>query len=143
MLLTRLPLRDNPNWFISILWASSPNFYKSHWVPSFDLHVLGMPPAFILSQDQTLKNIFILFCLFFLATQIILTFCSVFKDHFYPCFTKAFYAFFWLLFVKRNKNIPHPNGHVNNFFQFFSFFLIFFKKSAFLLIFSSKNRYFE
>ena len=22
---------------------------------SFDLHVLGMPPAFILSQDQTLK----------------------------------------------------------------------------------------
>ena len=23
--------------------------------PSFDLHVLGMPPAFVLSQDQTLK----------------------------------------------------------------------------------------
>ena len=23
--------------------------------PSFDLHVLGMPPAFILSHDQTLK----------------------------------------------------------------------------------------
>ena len=22
---------------------------------SFDLHVLGMPPAFVLSQDQTLK----------------------------------------------------------------------------------------
>ena len=24
------------------------------WAASFDLHVLGMPPAFILSQDQTL-----------------------------------------------------------------------------------------
>ena len=24
---------------------------------SFDLHVLGMPPAFVLSQDQTLKFI--------------------------------------------------------------------------------------
>ena len=23
--------------------------------PSFDLHVLGMPPAFVLSQDQTLR----------------------------------------------------------------------------------------
>jgi len=25
-------------------------------VVSFDLHVLGMPPAFILSQDQTLQK---------------------------------------------------------------------------------------
>ena len=25
--------------------------------PSFDLHVLGTPPAFILSQDQTLRKI--------------------------------------------------------------------------------------
>ncbi|AKM84511.1 MAG: hypothetical protein VE98_C0001G0052 [candidate division Kazan bacterium GW2011_GWA1_50_15] len=24
---------------------------------AFDLHVLGMPPALILSQDQTLKNV--------------------------------------------------------------------------------------
>ena len=33
-----------------------------------DLHVLGTPPAFILSQDQTLRNIFITFAgaLFFL-----------------------------------------------------------------------------
>ena len=27
---------------------------KQAWPPSFDLHVLGTPPAFILSQDQTL-----------------------------------------------------------------------------------------
>ena len=26
------------------------------WATSFDLHVLGMPPAFILSQDQTLNK---------------------------------------------------------------------------------------
>lgn len=34
MLLTRLPLRI---------------------ATAFDLHVLGLPPAFVLSQDQTLK----------------------------------------------------------------------------------------
>ena len=28
-------------------------------VPPFDLHVLGMPPAFVLSQDQTLQNILV------------------------------------------------------------------------------------
>ena len=40
-LLTRSPLRSI---------AESP----------FDLHVLRTPPAFVLSQDQTLQNIFIL-----------------------------------------------------------------------------------
>ena len=43
-LLTRSPLRDN----IAII---SP----------FDLHVLGTPPAFILSQDQTLRKKIFLF----------------------------------------------------------------------------------
>ena len=39
MLLTRSPLYSHPK------------------VPySFDLHVLGTPPAFILSQDQTLRS---------------------------------------------------------------------------------------
>ena len=27
-------------------------------IHSYDLHVLSMPPAFILSQDQTLREIF-------------------------------------------------------------------------------------
>ena len=31
-------------------------FATSVLLHSFDLHVLGMPPALILSQDQTLKN---------------------------------------------------------------------------------------
>ena len=44
-LLARPPLRINFN---------QP---KSQSVNSpFDLHVLGTPPAFVLSQDQTLKN---------------------------------------------------------------------------------------
>ena len=44
-LLARPPLRSN---FIQP---------KSHSVRSpFDLHVLGTPPAFVLSQDQTLNN---------------------------------------------------------------------------------------
>ena len=47
MLLTRPPL--------SLIFHP-----KTSHMTSFDLHVLGMPPAFILSQDQTLKNNFLL-----------------------------------------------------------------------------------
>ena len=44
-LLTRPPLSHRSPWRISVPDAS------------FDLHVLGTPPAFVLSQDQTLKTI--------------------------------------------------------------------------------------
>ena len=43
MLLTRPPL--------SHIWFHSEEIIRQ---ASFDLHVLGTPPAFILSQDQTL-----------------------------------------------------------------------------------------
>ena len=33
-------------------------FATTYRSKSFHLHVLGMPPAFILSQDQTLLNLF-------------------------------------------------------------------------------------
>ena len=59
MLLTRLPLSGNP----IPLRAST----LLPWATSFDLHVLGMPPAFILSQDQTLQKKFILFLFFLLV----------------------------------------------------------------------------
>ena len=52
----RLPTRYSPVRrfpFTNSIEISSINF-------SLDLHVLGTPPAFILSQDQTLKIIFIL-----------------------------------------------------------------------------------
>ena len=39
----------------------SPVRHSSPEGPSFDLHVLGMPPAFILSQDQTLHLIRLFF----------------------------------------------------------------------------------
>ena len=45
-------------------------------VISFDLHVLGMPPAFILSQDQTLHNIYELFVLCTFILKLKLT-CSI------------------------------------------------------------------
>ena len=46
----------------------------------FDLHVLGMPPALILSQDQTLQKF--IFCFVYL-------FCSFF---FKELFVQLFYA---------------------------------------------------
>ena len=36
----------------------SPVRHSSSEEDSFDLHVLGTPPAFILSQDRTLKKVF-------------------------------------------------------------------------------------
>ena len=47
----RLPTRYSPVRH-SVMQASSPKKFHPH--ASFDLHVLGTPPAFILSQDQTL-----------------------------------------------------------------------------------------
>ena len=41
-LLTRSPLSDPPK-----------------EITPFDLHVLGTPPAFVLSQDQTLKKLYL------------------------------------------------------------------------------------
>ena len=41
-LLTRSPLSDSPK-----------------EITPFDLHVLGTPPAFVLSQDQTLKKLYL------------------------------------------------------------------------------------
>ena len=40
-----------------VLLTRSPLLHQASLVPAFDLHVLGTPPAFILSQDQTLHLI--------------------------------------------------------------------------------------
>ncbi len=48
VLLTRSPLVSEPK---SVIGRS----FKLHWRDSFDLHVLSTPPAFVLSQDQTLR----------------------------------------------------------------------------------------
>ena len=39
---------------LHVLLSRSPLASTRRWVP-FDLHVLGAPPAFILSQDRTLR----------------------------------------------------------------------------------------
>ena len=41
-----------------MLLTRSPLDHPASWALSFDLHVLGTPPAFILSQDQTLRLIY-------------------------------------------------------------------------------------
>ena len=51
----RLPTRYSPVRH-SVSWNPSENFNQN---TSFDLHVLGTPPAFILSQDQTLMFKFV------------------------------------------------------------------------------------
>ena len=49
MLLTRPPLDGESK-------SEIVQALNLQWAISFDLHVLGMPPAFILSQDQTLQK---------------------------------------------------------------------------------------
>lgn len=39
-----------------VLLTRSPLIHPASWASSFDLHVLSTPPAFVLSQDQTLQK---------------------------------------------------------------------------------------
>ena len=57
VLLTRSPLTDK--------------------ISAFDLHVLGTPPAFILSQDQTLIKIIVCLKLILSLTDLLFFHCSV------------------------------------------------------------------
>ena len=41
------------------LLTRSPLSKKPKFFTPFDLHVLGTPPAFVLSQDQTLKKLYL------------------------------------------------------------------------------------
>ena len=59
----RLPTRYSPVRH-SVSWNPSENFNQN---TSFDLHVLGTPPAFILSQDQTLMFKCLIYSSFCLA----------------------------------------------------------------------------
>ena len=49
-------LSRSGGWVLHVLLSRSPLASTRGWVP-FDLHVLGAPPAFILSQDRTLRPI--------------------------------------------------------------------------------------
>ena len=39
-----------------MLLTRSPLIHPASWASAFDLHVLSTPPAFVLSQDQTLQK---------------------------------------------------------------------------------------
>ena len=55
----------------------SPVRHSSSEEDSFDLHVLGTPPAFILSQDQTLIKIIVCLKLILSLTDLLFFYCSV------------------------------------------------------------------
>ena len=57
-----------------VLLTRSPLISKRD---SFDLHVLGTPPAFILSQDQTLIKIIVCLKLILSLTDLLFFHCSV------------------------------------------------------------------
>ena len=105
---------------------------------SFDLHVLGTPPAFILSQDQTLMLKFIpvqnLAWLVLNRSTVVFRFCSecshswpITKGHFYKNFQGFTYcSVFKVLCCCRLSDssftITQLHSLVNNFFQLFSKF---------------------
>ena len=57
-----------------VLLTRSPLISKRD---AFDLHVLGTPPAFILSQDQTLIKIIVCLKLILSLTDLLFFYCSV------------------------------------------------------------------
>ena len=133
MLLTRLPLDGEPHPL-----CASTLFQRTI---SFDLHVLGMPPAFILSQDQTLqkKYFFELSLTCYSKIDVLLSFQRTFfqvaflsKDflyynkvlnlsqHFFELFLKTFYSFFVFSFSEKTINtLPNLISKVNHIFNFF------------------------
>ena len=79
-------------------------------LPAFDLHVLGMPPAFILSQDQTLhlidslwtnlRSLFPFFC-FFRNWRFLFSFqrpCALLRVLVYNTTSPSLCQYFFLLF---------------------------------------------
>ena len=94
-------------------------------VSSFDLHVLGMPPAFILSQDQTLQKKIILF-------SFNLSFLVLLKNRRFAQFSKnIFFPFsnFWM------HDLIYQTFHTMStfFLYFFPFFIWYIFFSGWLL----------
>ena len=135
-------LSQSSGQIVYVLLTRSPLDCPASWALSFDLHVLGTPPAFILSQDQTLRLIITLF---------------VFR--FYSCLNDTL-RYWRVLSVCFSKN-DSPSATVliynttskttvNNFFNFFLYlFSMFFqhyhifclvdKMGAFTLLFIVRN----
>ena len=103
----RLPTRYSPVRH-SVMYFPSSKVSSIH--ASFDLHVLGTPPAFILSQDQTLNYKFVspnakrclafvlpfFYCLGSLFSEF---FCSKFSGLHYCLVINVLFTFYFLLFL--------------------------------------------
>jgi hypothetical protein len=101
------------------------HFHQSKLWITFDLHVLGTPPAFVLSQDQTLQLIYLkkleplnLNCLAILFINCskkptILSYYSVFKDQIFllRCLLRCF-----IFRCSRRSNLLKLPSIVNIFF---------------------------
>ena len=90
----RLPTRYSP--------VRNSSARCKHQASAFYLHVLGTPPAFILSQDQTLIKIIVCLKLILSLTDLLFLYCSVTTTFIVaPCtlvrlvqFSKVFVAYF-------------------------------------------------
>ena len=112
-------------------------FATSVLLHPFDLHVLGTPPAFILSQDQTLRRIFFglstvfffasirrncLVCFYFCCFSIV----KVLLRSLLCFFATGLYYMLFLCSVKRFRNFV-----TTNFFYFLSASFIFSSRNVF------------
>ena len=119
---------EDPNQIESGYCASTQTFNYYQWAIPFDLHVLGMPPAFILSQDQTLNKKDYLFknLKLFVSPKLL-------KIDFLLSFQRPFLHYFSLCI----SNISNQKSKVNKKVAFFCIFFTFFEKPFFYGYFST------
>ena len=94
----------------------------------FDLHVLSTPPAFILSQDQTLcKSLFPLKTTVWLSLVFTVFRTSFLNDckEFSRIVCVSLFSYQGSLSCDSSFNLPHLFRFVNYFFRFFSNFFVF------------------
>ena len=98
---------------------ASPSLQQAG-APAIDLHVLGTPPAFILSQDQTLHltcSINIDYLRLFINPRI--SYINSWRSYFVCLFPVQFSKSFCLTSLEVSLiNLPFLIYHVNNFFDF-------------------------
>ena len=122
MLLTLAPLGGRSTSIISI-FVQALQFPLNQWATSFDLHVLGMPPAFILSQDQTLNK-----------KKVISNLIPDYSNKLTYIFLLSFQRSFLHFFLYKIKEISHKVQINSNTFKIRCqhFFEVFFKKCQIL-----------
>ena len=97
-------------------------FATLHRSEAFDLHVLGTPPAFILSQDQTLIKIIVCLKLILSLTDLLFFYCSVtITLVIVPC-TLVRLVQFSKVFVALTTTILVYHSHFSLSTGFFNFF---------------------